>query len=79
MIGIIAAWWLKRRLLIYVVGGLLLATNLTTAVFVWSKTSSSCETSALKATVKDEGELNEIRNRRPDDAKLLDSLHNGTF
>jgi len=37
------------------------------------------EVTTLKKTVKDQEALNEIRNNRPSDTDLLDSLHNGTF
>lgn len=44
-----------------------------------SDKADEVELENLKVTVKDQEDLNEIRNNRPDDATLIDSLLSGSF
>jgi len=41
--------------------------------------SRAIEVKDLRVTMKDQEELNEIRNNRPSNDELFDSLYNGTF
>lgn len=45
----------------------------------WSDKSDTVVIEDLKETVKDQEALNEIRNNRPTDDELIDSLLSGTF
>lgn len=64
-------WW--------IIGTLWISSICFTAYKVWDLTSTSCEVSALTATVNDQEVLNEIRNHRPDRPQLDNRLRKGTF
>lgn len=77
MISIVLAFWTKWRW--WVLGGGVLALLAFTNYRTWSATRAACELRTLKETVKDEKTLHKIRNNRPDDAALIDSLRKGKF
>ena len=45
----------------------------------WSDKADTIILEDLKATVKDQEILNEVRNNRSNDSELFDSLYSGTF
>lgn len=49
------------------------------AWYMYLAGKNACEVKILKETIVVKDKMNEVRNNRPDDAALFDSLRSGTF